>query len=308
MNQVTTSSKNSKKNNGFTAINSTVAGIDIGANSIFVCSGKADGSTETREFTTYTDDLRRMIAWLKERENTSAAMESTGVYWIPVYDVLEQEGFEVVLTNAHHVKAVPGRKTDVKDCEWLQKLHSCGLMRGSFRPNGDQLILRGYTRHRANLIRTRSIQTQLMQKAMTQMNIQLRQVVSDVDGETGMRIMQSIVAGERNAVTLAELRDRRCKKSKGEIARALDGNYREEHIFALKQALQMYDFLSTQLSECDDKIRKNIESWEDHVAEAPIKNEDPTNETGKESNVNSSKKKDQNQPPIQNLQRFSKKK
>lgn len=306
MDKVTKNNKISKNNNGFTAINVTVAGIDIGANSVFVCSGKADGSTETREFSTYTDDLRAMVAWLKERENTSVAMESTGVYWIPVYDVLEQEGLTVTLTNAHHVKAVPGRKTDVKDCEWLQKLHSCGLMRGSFRPDGNQLILRGYTRHRANLVRSRSIQIQLMQKAMTQMNIQLRQVVSDVDGETGMRIMQSIVAGERNAEILSELRDPRCKKSKKEIARALDGNYREEHIFALKQALHLYDFLSTQIAECDDQIKRNIEGWEDCVAEAPVKEESTSDKVGDE-NVNPSKKKVQNLRMIHILKKRLKK-
>jgi transposase len=232
-----------------------------------------------------------MVTWLKERENTSVAMESTGVYWIPVYDLLEQAGFSVTLTNAHHVKAVPGRKTDVKDCEWLQKLHSCGLMRGSFRPSGDQLILRGYTRHRTNIVRSRSTQIQLMQKAMTQMNIQLRQAVSDIDGDTGMRIMRSIVAGERNAVTLAELRDPRCRKSKKEIARALDGNYREEHVFALKQALQTYDFLSTQIAECDEQIRKNIESWDDYVAGTSVEKEKPVNGEIEEESLNSNKKK-----------------
>jgi transposase len=149
-------------------------------------------------------------------------------------------------------------------------LHSHGLLRGSFRPEGDCLILRGYTRHRTNVVQARSTQLHLMHKAMTQMNIQLRQVVSDIDGETGMKIIRSIVAGEKRPMHLAEYRDHRCKKSKQEIAQALEGNFRDEHIFSLKQALQTYDHLSTQITECDEQIRKNIESWKNHVNETPV--------------------------------------
>lgn len=270
MTQNTQNSKISKKNNSLSVINAKAAGIDIGANSIFVCAIKPDGSTEVKEFGTFTNNLKMMAALLKEYGITSVAMESTGVYWIPVYDVLEEEGFDVVLVNAHYVKMVPGRKTDVKDCEWLQKLHSHGLLRGSFRPEGDFLTLRGYTRNKTNLVEMRSMQLNLMHKAMTQMNIQLRQVVSDIDGETGMKIIRSIVAGERNPVLLAKFRDRRCKKSEAEIAQALEGNYREEHIFTLKQALELYDVLCTQVIECDAQIERHIMTWENYVQESSM--------------------------------------
>jgi transposase len=206
------------KNNSLQKINRTVAGIDVGADSVFVCAGKADGSTEVKEFSTFTVDLQSMIEWLKQCGVTSVAMESTGVYWIPPYDMLEQAGFEVLLTNAYYLKTVPGRKTDVKDSQWIQQLHSYGLLRGSFRPEGTCLTLRGYVRQRSKLVEQSSSQVNLMHKALSQMNIQLRQVVTDITGDTGMKITRSIVAGERNPLILAQHRDPRCKASVLEIS------------------------------------------------------------------------------------------
>lgn len=261
-----TSTKNKKKssvNFRLSPLNACVAGIDIGAASIFTCAGFSNGSQEVREHLTFTEDLREMAKWLKECGIKSVAMESTGVYWIPVYDILSQAGFEVVLVNAYYLKTVPGKKTDVKDCQWIQQLHAYGLLHGSFRPDDEGVELRGYVRQRSRLIELAAQQVSLMHKGLIQMNLQLNHVLSDITGVTGMEIIRTIIQGERDPQVLAKCRNSRCKKSKEEIAKALDGNYREEHLLAIKQALESYDLFHKQITECNGAIEKILQRWED---------------------------------------------
>lgn len=237
-------------------MNPCVAGIDIGASSVFICVGFADGRQEIREYLTFTEDLKNMLVWIQQSGIKSVAMESTGVYWIPIYDILAQAGIDVMLVNAYYLKTVPGRKTDVKDCQWIQQLHAYGLLRGSFRPDDEGVILRGYVRQRSRLFELASQQVQLMHKALVQMNLQINHVVSDITGSTGINIIRAIVSGERNPTVLAKHRDYRCKKGEQEIAKALDGNYREEHLLALKHSLAAYDFFHRQALECEEAIEQ----------------------------------------------------
>jgi transposase len=242
-------------------INPNVAGIDIGAQSIFICAPISRDKLEIREFLTVTADLKAASAWLKKCKVTSVAMESTGSYWIPSYEILEEAGFELVLANTHHLKIVPGRKTDVKDCQWIQHLHSLGLLSGSFRPKQDAVVLRAYVRQRNKLIQLATVQSQLMSKALIQMNIRLDQVFSDILGASGLATIRSIVAGETDPAKLAENRNYRCKNPKGKVLLALEGNFRQEHIFALKQSLDSYDFIKSQILECDEKIKATVDYW-----------------------------------------------
>jgi hypothetical protein len=188
----------------------------------------------------------------------TVALESTGVYWIPVYEILEARGLKVYVVNARHVKNVPGRKSDIQDCQWLQGLHSVGLLRGSFRPAGEIVALRAYLRQRATLIEYRAAHIQHMQKALQQMNVQLTQVVSDITGVTGLTILRAIVAGQRDPQQLATLRQPGVKKTEAEIVKALTGNYRPEHLFALQQALALYDFYTEQMAACDVEIARQF--------------------------------------------------
>jgi len=272
--------KDTKKNTneqGLSVINEATAGIDIGASSVHVCA-----RGRVREYSTFTNDLRAMSKWLKELKITSVAMESTGVYWIPVYDILEQDGFKALLVNAHHLKTVSGRKTDVKDCQWIQKLHSFGLLNGSFRPEGDYLVLRNYVRHRSKLFQLASAQVQLMHKALTQMNIRLGLVVSDITGQTGINIIRAIIAGERNPNTLAKMRSNQNKSTEEEIVKALEGNYREELIFELKQSLEAYDFFHTQILKCEQAIKTVIDKLERCDVQQPnVENDDNFPKKGK---------------------------
>jgi transposase len=192
-------------------------------------------------------------------------MESTGVYWIPLYDVLERRGFEVLLVNARHVKNVSGRKSDVLDCQWLQQLLTFGLLRGAFRPADHMCALRALSRQRARLLRDQGRFVQHMQKAMTLMNIQLANVISDVAGTTGQKIVRAIVAGERDPYTLAAYRDVRIHASEAEIAASLLGNWRDEHLFALKQALAAFDFCGSQLAECDSELERAMALLHKHT-------------------------------------------
>jgi len=240
-------------------------GIDIGARSIFVCAGFKDGRQEVREFLTFTADLKAAAIWLKQCGVKSVAMESTGSYWISTYEILEDAGFEVLLVNAHHLKTVPGKKTDVKDCQWIQQLHSYGLLRGSFRPNSNGVTLRAYVRQRGKLIDLASRQVQLMNKALIQMNMRLDQVFSEISGVSSLAIIRSIVGGEINPKVLAKHRNVRCKKTENDVIKALEGNFRAEHLFALKQALNAYDFIHTQLAECDTEIKKFLETLEEKI-------------------------------------------
>jgi transposase len=244
-------------------INKMAAGIDIGSKSHFVAVPEGCDDICVREFPSFTTDLFALADWLKKCGIETIAMESTGVYWIPLYELLESRGFDVKLVDARHVKNVSGRKTDVLDCQWLQRLHTYGLLSGAFRPNEQVCVLRAYMRQRSMLIKQASTHIHHMQKALSQMNLQLHNVISDVTGETGMRIIRAIVAGEYNPMILASYRDKRCKNTIETIAKSLTGNYREEHIFALTQAVDLYDTYKDKLKECDNKIEMQLASFED---------------------------------------------
>ena len=240
----------------FSETRRNVAGIDIAGHADhFVCGPRRDdGEHDIAHFGTTTRELRMMVAWLKERRVESVAMESTSVYWIPVADVLEVEGVEVVLVDTREVRMVPGRKSDVKDCQWLQKLHSCGLLRGAFRPPESVTAVRSLLREKEGLTGIRAQCIQQMQKSCDQMNIRVHHAVSDIDGKTGMAIIEAIVGGMRDPAELAKLRDRRCKKSAAEIADALTGTWREEHLFTLEQAYRMLVFADEQIRLYDEKV------------------------------------------------------
>jgi transposase len=239
------------------AYHPAAAGLDIGSTEIWVCVPADRDAQPVRAFGTFTPDLYALADWLARCQVTTVALESTGVYWIPIYEVLEARGVEVYVVNARHLKNVPGRKSDVQDCQWLQQWHSYGLLTASFRPAEEMRVLRAYLRQRAMLLDNRAAHIQHMQKALQQMNVQLTQVVSDITGLTGLRIIRAIVAGERNPQGLARLRHERCHASEAEIAKALSGHYRSEHVFALKQALALYDFYTTQVQECDTYIEQH---------------------------------------------------
>jgi transposase len=207
-----------------------------------------------RTFGTFTDELHRLADWFARCGITTIAMESTGVYWIPVFEILQQRGFEVMVVNAREAKHVPGRKTDVSDAQWLQRLHEYGLLRASFRPQAEIAGLRAYLRQRERLLDYAASHIQHMQKALMQMNLQLHHVITDITGTTGLAIIRAIVAGERDPTVLASYRDRRCHASVETVCQALVGNYREEHIFALTQALELYDVYQTKVAACDKQI------------------------------------------------------
>lgn len=247
-------SKAIKKVNKLDFINLDAAGIDIGSKSHFVAIPEGRDTQNVREFQTFTNSLIDLVNWLKKVGIKTVAMESTGVFWIPVYDMLEEHGFDVMLVNARHIKNVPGRKTDVLDCQWIQQLHSYGLLRGSFRPKEKILKMRTFMRHRSMLIDYAASHVQHIQKTLFLMNLQLKNVIRDVMGVTGLKILRAIVAGERDPMKLAEHRDPNCKNSKEVICESLIGNYQEEHLFCLKHALELYDYYSQKIQECDQKI------------------------------------------------------
>lgn len=240
-------------------IHQDAAGIDVGSRFHAVAVGADRSDEPVRSYQSFTGDLERLADWLEEVGITPVAMESTGVYWIPVFEILEARGLEVLLVNAHHVKAVPGRKTDVNDAQWLQQLHSYGLLQGSFRPRDQVVALRAYTRHRESLTQHAAAHIQHMQKALQQMNVQLHHAVSDITGQTGMAIIGAIVSGERDPAVLAGLRDPRCEQSPETLRAALTGNYRPEHVFALRQARELYDFYQTEIADCDVQIQRVLD-------------------------------------------------
>jgi len=236
------------------------AGIDVGSR-FHVVAIPADHDPESvRTFQAFTGDLEKMADWLVRSGIKTVAMESTGVYWVPVFEILEDRGLEVVLVNARDSRMVPGRKTDVNDAQWLQRLHTCGLLRASFRPTHEIAALRTYLRLRERHLDYGAAHIQHIQKALTFMNLQLHHVVSDIVGVTGMRIIRAIVAGERDAATLAGMKDVRCKADHATICQALTGNYQAEHIFALKQALELYDFYQARVAECDIQIEHVLQN------------------------------------------------
>ena len=248
------------------------AGIDIGSKSHFVAVPEGTDEKPVREFACFTADLHRLVDWLVSCLVTTVVMESTGTYWIPLFEILESRGLEVKLVNARHVKNVPGRKTDVLDCQWLQQLHTYGLLEGAFRPPEQVCALRAYIRHRMNQVRYCAAHIQHMQKALIQMNLLLHNVVSDITGVTGMQIIKAILAGERNTQVLAGMRDRRCKNSIATIAKSLEGNYRPEHLFSLKQAVETFEFYQSQIAKCDQEIEALLVTFDTKVADSPPAN------------------------------------
>ena len=241
-------------------IRTHVAGIDLGSREHWVCGpALADGTANVEVFGTTTPQLEKLADWLVSQQIESVAMESTGVYWIPVYEILESRGLEVLLVNARQLKQVPGRKTDMQDCQWIQLLHSCGLLRGSFRPNESICRLRALQRQMAELVAERTKAIQWMQKALDQMNVQIHHAVADITGKTGMSILHAIVAGERNPTKLAQLRDHRCKKSEAQIAEHLTGNWRKEHLFNLEKSLMIYEQFQSMIDAYEQQIKAVME-------------------------------------------------
>lgn len=256
-----------------------VAGIDIGSQHHHVCAPVRDGEhTEVRVFGTTTPELLGIAEWLKDQGVESAAMESTGVYWIPLFEMLDSRGIEVRLVDTRQLSRVPGRKTDVLDCQWIQQLHSCGLLQGCFRPENDICHLRSLVRGKAALVAERCDWMRRMQKCLDQMNVRVHRAVSDINGATGMAILRAIVAGERDPVKLAQFRDPRCQKSEASIAQELTGNWREDHLFNLKQALKMYDAIIERMSEYQREIETKAEKLRCKGADLhplePVKNKE----------------------------------
>ncbi len=248
---------------GLRVIREKVAGIDLGAREHWVCSPVLGASERVvKVYTTTTPQLNQLADWLEQESIESVAMESTGVYWIPLYEILEARGIEVVLANARQLSYVPGRKTDMQDCQWLQLLHSCGLLRGSFRPSDSICQFRALQRERANLVGEATRALQRMQKSLDQMNIQVHHAVTDLAGKTGMAIVRSLVEGERDPHQLAALRDPRCRKSEAEIAEYLTGNWRSEHLFNLKMALHLYDQVQEILTAYDEEIKRILSQFQ----------------------------------------------
>ena len=255
------------------------AGLDVGATVVYAAVRPDRDPDPIRNFPTFTGDLHALANWLKECQVTTVAMESTGVCWIPVHQILEAHGFDVVLVNARHVHSVPGRKSDVADCEWLRYLHSVGLLRGSFRPADEVCAVRALLRHRDNLIKTAARSVLHMQKAYDQMNVHLHHAISDLTGVTGMAITDAILNGERDPARLADLADRRIKASRATLIAALEGDWRSEHLFTLRHARATYAHYQQLIAECNLEIEARIRSFESTNEPPSAAAEDPAEET-----------------------------
>jgi transposase len=253
------------------------AGIDIGATEVFVAVPADRDPEPIRSFETFTEDLERLADWLQHCQIRTVAMESTGVFWIPLFQILEKRNIRVLLVNAQHVKNVPGRKTDVEDCQWLQHLHTVGLLRGSFRPDDEICAIRSLWRHRDNLIQLATVHLQHMQKALDQMNLQIHHVISDLSGTTGLAIMDAILAGQCDPHQLAKLRDWRIKASEETIVKSLVGDYREEHLFVLRQSLEGYRKYQKMIEDLDIEVKRRM-------AHLPSKVDPQENPLSKERN------------------------
>lgn len=249
-------------------LNPNAAGIDIGATMHFVAIPEGADDSRVRSFGTYTADLESIADWLTQCRVTTVAMESTGVYWIPLYELLERRGFEVILAEPSQMKKTPGRKSDVLDCQWIQQLHSFGLLRNSFRPDDAIVVLRTYLRQRTTLVHYAAAHVQHMQKALEQMNLKLTEVIDDITGKTGMLIIDAVLAGERDAKQLAKLRDRRCKNDEATIELALQGNWRDEHLFCLRQAVDLFRAYQQQLISLDAQIESYLATFKAQATEA----------------------------------------
>ena len=270
-------------------LEANAAGIDIGAREIFVAVPPDRDEEPVRVFSTFTEDLEKMAQWLVGCGITTVAMESTGVYWIPVYDVVEQHGVKACLVDARGMKNVPGRRTDWHECQWIQFLHSVGLLRAAFRPDGDVCAVRSMMRHRTELVEMTSQHIQHMHKALTQMNVQLHHVISDLTGLTGLAIMDAIIAGKRDPAVLAQLRDPHIKASEETIRKSLVGNWRAEHLFTLKQSRESYTHYQEQITVCDEQIEKMVVAFVARVdpAERPLPPDRKSKQRGrKKKNVN----------------------
>ena len=255
-----------RRNRPGPAINLDAAGIDVGATEVYVAVPTDRDPDPVRTFDTFTRDFHELAEWLAACGVKTVAMESTSVYWIPLYTVLEERGIDVCLVNARHLKRVPGRKSDVLDCEWLQYLHSVGLLQGSFHPPEAVAAVRTVLRHRTSLVQMASSHVQRMQKALTQMNVQLHHVISDITGMTGLAILDAILAGERRPEVLAQLRHRNIRANEETIIKSLEGTWRREHLFTLRQSLAAYRNYQTQIEQCDSELQDMLgafESWTD---------------------------------------------
>ena len=241
------------------------AGIEIGATEIFVAVPADRAAENVRSFPTFTQDLYALADWLQACGVKTAAMESTGVYWIPLFQILEDRGFEVCLVNARHVKNVPGRRADVSDCQWLQFLHSVGLLRASYRPEQEVCAVRCLLRHRESLVQMAATHVNHMQKALDQMNLQLHHVISDITGLTGLAIVDAILDGE---LALARLRHERIKASEEVIAKSLVGDYRAEHLFTLRQSVEAYRSYQKLIEDCDKEIRRCLDQFKPPTEQA----------------------------------------
>ena len=250
-------------------VNLNAAGIDVGAATHFVAVPKGRDTEHVRQFAAFTTDLHRLADWLAHCHIQTVVMESTGVYWIPLFEILDARGFAVQLVNARHVKNVSGRKSDVLDCEWLQQLHTFGLLQGAFRPPDQICALRAFLRQRATLVRYAAAHIQHMQKALQQMNLLLHRVVSDLTGVTGLAIIRAILAGERDPLQLAQPRNPHCKQSAETIAQALVGNFRPEHLFVLEQSLELYLAYQTKIQACDQRIELLLAAFDAKTQTAP---------------------------------------
>lgn len=249
-------------------LRSDAAGIDLGATVHYVAVPPDRDKQPVRSFGTQTGDLHALADWLIACKIKTVAMEATGVYWIPLFQILEGRGLDVCLVNARHVKNVPGRKTDVQDCQWLQYLHSVGLLHASFRPPAAVCAVRALVRHRDSLVRTGCEHLLRAQKALDQMNVQVHRAVTDITGETGLAIIEAIIKGERDPKVLAQHRDYRCKKSVAEIAAALRGDWRPEHLFTLRQSFEAWQYHQKLIAECEIELRKQMDGLADQTKEA----------------------------------------
>jgi len=265
-------------NDGMPKIRALVAGIDVGSEEHYVCAPSGDGGTERRAYGTTTPDLQAILEWLQEAHVESVAMESTGVYWIPLFELLNSQGMEVILVDTRQFDRVPGRKTDAEDCQWIQQLHSCGLLQGCFRPQDIICHLRSLVREKAVFVAEQADWLRRMQKCLDQMNVRVHRAVSDINGTTGMAILRAIVAGERDPVQLAKLRDPRCQKGPATMIQELTGNWRADHLFNLEQGLKMYDTLAEHIADYQREIQRRIEAMRCEKADRqplqPVKNKE----------------------------------
>ena len=259
------------------------AGIDIGATEHFVAVPPDRDPQPVRSFPAFTADLERLAGWLSACGITAVAMESTGSFWIPLFDLLESRGFEVWLVDPRSLKQVPGRKSDVSDCQWIQYLHSVGLLSPAFRPAHEVVLLRSFVRQRARLVQDAARQILHMQHALTLMNLKLQHVVSDITGVTGLAIIRAILSGERDPARLAALRDGRCRHDAATIAAALRGNWRPDHLFQLGQAVSLFDTFQQHIADCDTALMTYLESFPSRGAAAPLPPDRPTRKRDRKS-------------------------